>query len=306
MVTAKRIPFARIFCPIDLSEASNVSLRYAIALARVYGSELMVCHCLENSQESEPTREGIIQRIDELTTDNILFGTSPLPNWKRVLCEGDPHKILPAEAEKFGADLIVLCSRTHPKVRFWLGSTAEAICRRAPCPVLVTRQPEREWVGLTTNQSDIQKILVGFDFSADAELALQYGVSLAQEYQAELHILSVMPPAEGAQTRDMVEVPPGPKLDLEEFRQRIYQRLPIEVQNWCQPKPVILVGQPHREILDYAEKNRIDLVCMGVREVPFGLKTLFGSNVDQILRHAPCPVMAVRRMKPAQRTVGSA
>jgi nucleotide-binding universal stress UspA family protein len=39
---------------------------------------------------------------------------------------------------------------------------------------------------------ELNRSLVAHDFSADSELALKYGVSLAQEYQAELHLLHVL------------------------------------------------------------------------------------------------------------------
>jgi nucleotide-binding universal stress UspA family protein len=41
---------------------------------------------------------------------------------------------------------------------------------------------------------DLKRVLVAYDFSDHSELALNYGLSLAQEYQAELHLLHVLPP----------------------------------------------------------------------------------------------------------------
>ena len=36
------------------------------------------------------------------------------------------------------------------------------------------------------------------------------------------------------------------------------------------------------------------MICMGVRGAGFGLRTLFGSNTDRVLRQAPCPVLIAR------------
>ncbi len=41
------ITIERILCPIDISMNSNQALRYAIALARNYKAQLIVCHCLD-------------------------------------------------------------------------------------------------------------------------------------------------------------------------------------------------------------------------------------------------------------------
>ena len=53
-------------------------------------------------------------------------------------------------------------------------------------------------------------------------------------------------------------------------------------------------GQPYREIIHYAEENEIDLVCIGAQGAGFGILALFGSNVDRVLRQAPCPVLVAR------------
>jgi nucleotide-binding universal stress UspA family protein len=59
------------------------------------------------------------------------------------------------------------------------------------------------------------------------------------------------------------------------------------------------VGQPYREILNYAENNNIDLICLGAHGAGYGMRTLFGSNVDRVLRQAPCPVLVARPLKPS-------
>src|SRR5678816_4014123 len=86
-------------------------------------------------------------------------------------------------------DLIVMRSRRRPHAAILLGSTAQKVSRGAPCPVLVTHPNEVEWVSFSTGEIDLRRVLIAHDFSSDSELALQYGGSLAQEYQAELHVL---------------------------------------------------------------------------------------------------------------------
>jgi nucleotide-binding universal stress UspA family protein len=64
-------------------------------------------------------------------------------------------------------------------------------------------------------------------------------------------------------------------------------------------KPVVLRGRPYEEILSYARENEIDLICMGSDGVDRGPRALFGSNVDRVIRQAPCPVLVARPFKPA-------
>jgi len=61
----------------------------------------------------------------------------------------------------------------------------------------------------------------------------------------------------------------------------------------------VRAGKPYREILCYAEEEEIDLICMGTHGAGFGMRALFGSNVDRVLRQAPCPVLIARPLKPA-------
>lgn len=55
----------------------------------------------------------------------------------RAVC-GRPRDVIEHEAKEWHANVIVLCTSGHGRVsRFFLGSTADAVIRRAPCPVLV-------------------------------------------------------------------------------------------------------------------------------------------------------------------------
>ena len=74
--------------------------------------------------------------------------------------------------------------------------------------------------------------------------------------------------------------------------------LPAEARLWCEFKVAVREGPPYREVLGYAEDEKMDLICMGMRGTGFGMKALFGSNVDRVLRQAPCPVIVARPLKP--------
>jgi nucleotide-binding universal stress UspA family protein len=75
--------------------------------------------------------------------------------------------------------------------------------------------------------------------------------------------------------------------------------VPDEVYLWCGVKTAVSEGKPYREILNYAEKNEIDLICVGAHGAGFGMRALFGSNVDRVLRQSACPVLVARPLKPA-------
>ena len=139
-----------------------------------------------------------------------------------------------------------------------------------------------------------KRILIAHDFSNDAEIALRYGASLAQEYQAELHLVHVLPVTISP---DVTRLPVSLESDYQRASQLLRQSVPEEFTLWSSVKQAILTGLPYREILSYAEENQIDLICMGVHGAGFSMRALFGSNVDRVLRQAPCPVLITRPLK---------
>jgi nucleotide-binding universal stress UspA family protein len=294
------IRFNNILCPIDLSVASERSLRYSIALAKSYEAKLYICHCIEPGgleywQTREEALDALTKKIDDAVISHLTLAGPQSINYEALIVEGDPDTAIAQAAANLHIDLIVMCSRRRPVAAALLGSTAEAICRTAPCPVLVTHPNEREWVGKTTGEIDLNRILVAHDFSLDSELAFSYATLLAQEYQAELHLIHVMPYSSKDALKSM---PPGEADAFHEAAERLQQSVPPEVFLWSKVYQVVRSGQPYREILMYAQDKEIDLICMGVHGAGFAMHALFGSNSDRVLRQSPCPVLIARPLKP--------
>lgn len=299
------IKIERILCPTDLTPESDEALRYAVALARVYEARLMLCHCGENSSAAagDEGRGGTEQLLGSMFEAALArhLGMTDFSSldWEGFLLEGDdPGLLITREAAARRADLIVMRSRHRPYGAALLGSTAETVCRTAPCSVLVTHPREREWVGASSGDIGLERVLVAHDFSDRSELALQYGVSLARRFGAELHLLHVLREPE----RDAPELAwaPGTEQGLyHSMVRRLQEAVQGEFDAPGKVKPVVLRGRPYEEILSYAAENEIDLICMGADGVDRGLRGLFGSNVDRVLRQSPCPVIVARQFKPA-------
>ena len=288
----------RILCPTDLTAESETALRYGVALARAYEAQFIQLYC-EHSANGEADlgsanadtimEQAVLKHADrsELKTmgcQSVVLG-----------CD-DPGECITREAAKLGVDLIVMRSRRRPHRAALLGSVAESVCRTAPCPVMVMHSDERDWINETGREIGLNRVLVAYDFSDYSELALKLGLLVAQEYQAELHVLHVLPPF----TLDESEIswyPLGKEGVYHKAARRLQHAVPNEAHLWCTIKNVISEGQPYREILNYAQRNEIDLVCIGAHGAGFGIQTLFGSNVDRVLRQAPCPVLVARPLR---------
>lgn len=137
----------RIVFPTDFSHCSDAALEYATVLARESGGTLLIVHAEESPVAYgggemyygilEPTFAELERMLNEIRP------TDPEVKYEHRLLRGDggpAHRIVQfAKDEK--ADLIVM--GTHGRTgfkRLLMGSVAEAIVRRAPCPVLIMKQ----------------------------------------------------------------------------------------------------------------------------------------------------------------------
>ena len=280
------INIKRILCPTDLSPHSATAVRYALALARAHEAELILLHCTNDVDGEDKLARSVM--------DHLAPSDS---RWRFVIAPADDvGEMIMAQAQLHSADLIVMRSRRRPHRAALLGSTAESVCRSAPCPVLVMHNDEQEFV---SNELivDLKRVLVAYDFSDYSELALKYGLSIAQEHQAELHLLHVLPPRSMNET-EITWFPLGSESAYHTAARRLQRVVPSEVHLWCNVKTAVSEGHPYREILNYAEKNEIDLISVGAHGAGFGMRALFGSNVDRVLRQAHCPVLVARPLRP--------
>jgi nucleotide-binding universal stress UspA family protein len=310
------ISIKRILCPIDLASNTDQALAYALALSQAHDAKLILLYCSQAegvsaaamgiSSSMGSTQVSLAMTVAQMKASlgNAIARVlgpqlGPQFNWEAVVVEGgDPGECITQAAGDLGVDLIVMRSRRRPHRAAVLGSTAEAVCRTAPCPVFVTHADEREWLESSDGNITIERLLVAYDFSDYAELALGYGLSLAQEHQAELHLLHVLPPGSVSEP-EIAWHSEVKETAYHQAARRLQRMIPPEVYLWCQIKHAVSEGQPYREILNYAEKNAIDLISLGAHGANFGMRTLFGSNVDRVLRQAPCPVLVARPRKPA-------
>ncbi len=299
-----------ILCPTDLSTNSHQALRYALALTRAYEAKLVICHRAEDGdvagaagiQEGRVADSLAQEKAKEIFEGALLEFLAPEAlvglDWQGLLIEGeDVGEAITSTASECAADLIVMRSRRRPHRAALLGSTAESVCRTAPCPVLVTHTDERDWVQPLSKSISLQRVLVPYDFSDYSELALKYALSFAQEYQAELHLLHVLPP-HTVNEPEIAWYPVQSESAYHNAARRLQRAVPSEAHLWCQIKHAVSEGHPYREVLNYAEQNAIDLISIGAHGAGFGMRALFGSNVDRVLRQAPCPVLVARPLKP--------
>src|SRR5215213_10757035 len=231
------INIKRILCPTDLSSLSGKAMRYALALARAHEAQLIFFHCAPDIDSEEKLKASVSEHTG--ASDARLI----------VTAADDIGEAIMMQAQAENVDLIVMRSRRRPHRAALLGSTAESVSRNAPCPVLVMHNDERDWVG-NGSRTDLKRVLVAYDFSDYSELALKYGLSVAQEHQAGLHLLHVLPPR-SLDGPEIAWLPSQGESAYHTAARRLQRAVPSEVNLWCDITTAVSEGQPYREILDY-------------------------------------------------------
>jgi len=304
-----RIQLKNILCTTDFSDFSNYAVPYAIRLAKEYNAKLYLCHVVDMTPIA--AYDGaVVQWVDQqkaltgYAQEQLqqLIGEQPL-DVEPIVAVGHPVSEITTLAAEKQIDLAVAATHGRSGLkRVILGSVTERLVQTLPCPVLSIRMPEKETHAPSDQMIQIRKILVGCDFSADSLLAFQYALSLAQEFQSELHLVHVIEPPVYKQlfAQDV-----KPSEDLREtIRQpldaMLNKMIPEEASHWCRHQTALLAGEPHEELTRYASIQNVDLIVLGIRGHSLVEALLVGSTTDRVIRQAHCPVLSVRPMVAAE------
>ena len=151
------ISIKKILCPVDFSETSDYALRYAVAFASAYDAELELFNVLEPpvlppystggipdlSQAIERIKQDSRQRLDEL----VEKSRKSHPRTVGRMLVGTPFLEIINRARDGKFDLIVVGTHGRAGLKHVLmGSVAERVVRKAPCPVLSVKHPGHEFV----------------------------------------------------------------------------------------------------------------------------------------------------------------
>jgi nucleotide-binding universal stress UspA family protein len=140
------LPIRTILHPTDFSERSEAAFRLACSLARDHGARVILLHVLPPPMATyvggvmTPEPGG----YDKECWDRLgrIQPDDPQVPVERLLAEGSPAEAILRAAGETQCDLLVL--GTHGRTglaRALMGSVAEAVVRKAPCPVLTVKVP---------------------------------------------------------------------------------------------------------------------------------------------------------------------
>lgn len=301
--------FTQVLCPIDFSDASARALTYATAIATWYRAELTVLHVAAAFSDSlavgEPpgpphpgSRDEVVARLRlsiEQAGATALYG-------RPLALEGHAAESIVNCAAAIKADLIVM--GTHGAGgfhRLLLGSVTEKVVRTATCPLL-TVPPA---VAATTPRPILfKRILCPIDYSPSALKALDYALELGRLAGGRVTVLNVLEYMDPEATLEPSVFDPCRQATVESRRrrqqfidragERLHAQLDGESRTWCEIDEVVAINRAYKEILLRASASAVDLIVMGAQGSSGIDLMLYGSNTQQVVRAAACPVLTIR------------
>jgi nucleotide-binding universal stress UspA family protein len=280
-----------------MSELSRIAVRCGLAWARRFGAKLFTLLAREltlpppyftpdqiktlarQAEEAEDqVRTDLWKWVAEIGVKGVDVGT--------VVGPGPADRAILRAIKVVQPDLVVM--GTHGRTgynRFLMGSTTEKVVRAIPVPLLTVREGCRRLVtgeGEATTL-DIRRILCAADLPKETGARLATVAELARAFGAEVTVLHSL------------EVPGWLSSVPATARQEAERRLADLVAKQAadlQVNVVVTEGQAYRRILEQATKEEMDLIIVGGRCSEDNIP-VFGSTAIRVMRHAPCPVLAL-------------
>lgn len=302
--------FKRVAVPLDQSSLAEGALPSAISLAEKSGGELHLVSVVpafpvqvwsgaesdEAGAAAESARKAarsylqeVARRIAEAGHEgtvriHVLTGTTvqALETWTLE--------------ERIG--LVVMTTHGRGRVqRFWLGSVADGLVRRAPCPILLWRREGDGAPDLAARPS-FHRILVPLDGSDRAAAILPHAVGLAKLHDAELSLLAVV------QNPPPFASPYTPHLEFDGSAVEAHGK---ELNTYLEGVQVQALGAGVRtdtevmegavvadQILAHAARTGSDLLALCTRGHGGAARMVLGSVADKVIRGSETHVLVHR------------
>ena len=282
-----RVRFHHILVAIDFSRHSHAALQAAIVLAKHFDSSLLLFNAISPiiyGAGFEPMMPEVLSANISAAKVRMEKEIATLPELQSIphssiFTEGSLLESLNLAVKKHKIDLIVAGSHgAHGLEKLLLGSTAESLLRQAACPVLIMGPHAKPL-------PELKSLILASDLTVDSLRSAQYAASLAEELQAQLTVMHVIPTTKSRQAQAEL---------IDQAAKQLSQLLPADTANWCQPKIRVEHGETSQQIVHIARHEKADLIVHGVREHGIFADHEPWRTLTKVIQTAPCPVLTVR------------
>lgn len=269
----------RVLMATDLTEGSSNALQRAFAIAVEADADLRIVH-VHPAASSDAADRSAGDRLEGSLA--VRAAQEPGARLSIESCRGDPVEEILDQADRFGADLIVLGARGEPRLRDAIfGTTAGHVVRKAAQPVLIAQNdPDRAY----------RKTLVAVDDDA-AEQVL--GLALTFAAPDEVYVVhafgSVMEALAG--TGDVLE---EVRTEQDVLVAKLRRKLAGSGRQPARIETIVEEGDPTDVIMRAWKKVEPDLVVTGTHGRTGIAHLLHGSVAETALLGCPCDMLILR------------
>ena len=278
------IVFKKIMVGFAFSPNLKANVYESLRMAHYFGGDLIFVHVGSKTPEKE-------SRFKEIIASSPVQSEKVTIDWR----VGNPVNILLQASQEFNVDLILLGAlKRENVVKFYLGSIARKITRRAKCSVLLLINPSVE-------RQPCQHIVVnGFDSPQTTETIKAAFMVAKALGSKKISLVEEISRSKVAVTVDDDKSLRRATLKKEKLRRQeqtrvkdVVKKLPIKLTaeiNWISQS---IFGRRGYSIGHYARVIRADLLVMNAQENLGFIDRLFTRDLEHILAELPTDVLIV-------------
>lgn len=268
----------------DFSRYSDRAVQHALAIARQFRATLHFLHIARPSEfrftpDIVPQLEELACRdcgrmINDLSISHRLDDIE----YRRWAIEGEVSEVVAKFVRNQHIDLLVVGTRGRSAIpRLLLGSVAQEIYHYVRCPVLTVGP----WSPGANRQLQLKRVLFSSDLSRESTAAIPYVLTAVRTWRAEL---------------DVVHVCSSGNSDCEGQMNFLIGKIEdmLAVEEHAKIHYEVLKGKPSPCVIDFASRNKEDLIVLGLKPHRAVYNGPFWSHAYEIVRQAECPVLSVR------------
>jgi nucleotide-binding universal stress UspA family protein len=291
----------RVLVATDGSEAADKAIGLASSIDWPAGTQIRVVNVIEPippvpaaewvgagapleanyPQEAESIAKGVLAgACDALAHTTAEVGGQTL--------YGRPATSILESARAFGADLVIVGSRGHGTIAsMLLGSVGAEVADLAECPVLIARGRHLTRAVLGVDESEFSR--AAEKIVAEWPIFAKVAIEVTHVAQAALPWMAALGPA----------VPVEPEIGPEEYETvgAATRRLKDAGRHAFGR---MVIGDPAAGLLLTAEEAQADLIVVGTHGRTGLSRAVYGSVARNVMLHAPCSVLVVRKVRAGQ------
>lgn len=278
----------------DGSEDAALAAQAAGSLASRTGASLHIVHAwypIYPMAYPYPLPESYLTEYEDAARATLTEAVEQVKQQNGVEVEthlvmGRPADEIVEQAQKLGADLLVLGSRgMGPIERLVIGSVAESVLHHAPCPVLAMRGGEPAWPPA--------QVTIGDDGSPEALQAMELAARIGQTFGVASVLVRAIP--------ELVVPPQMEEFDDPKLRQEAVQKVEqalaerasaLAARLGQRPETRVAISDSAALILDVAAKGpQPALIAVGHRGLGLFKRLRLGSTATRVWRAAHSPIL---------------